>query len=512
MTIVPAYTFERWLHRLDGATFSAFVADLYASRGREVTVRDDGAVVLVDEGRVLVPIASRWRLRRPRVPNDADAIVAPAPSRRLRRVAVRRGLRLLGPTDIRNLALYGIDRRDAERLFEEYFGESPAVAAPESSDSSSSPLRRFDDVSLATIAAVVLIGLVVAAVFGPFGPGVAPAEDDAAQAGSNPVAVGMSDTADDGDEEQLFPPGIGPTGVTDSEMLAAAHADAVAGRSYRLVIRQSGTRDWNGRRWQDAWHQAEVENARHFGYTVTGYAQSTDSTPTAPTPTTSPDGADLVQYSAYADGEIVYVKTELRNNESFYRTPVSVNEYGYGVFERRASFAIQQYLTTTRTNVTRADRAQYPFRIVATGTPEHISNADRISDYRAEASVGSDGFVSVLNVSYDVTIENETREVSYRLEYAAIDEVNLSRPVWYDRAVNATVPPSLSDEPTRESNETTTETTATTTRITDSTATRITDSTATASAGNTGRKPRPSGRYQNAKRSGCPPDVVWRRG
>lgn len=30
--------------------------------------------------------------------------------------------------------------------------------------------------------------------------------------------------------------------------------------------------------------------------------------------------------------------------------------------------------------------------------------------------------------------------------------------------------------------------------------------------GNSRRKPRPSGRHQNASRSGCPPDVIWRRG
>ncbi|WP_197427968.1 hypothetical protein [Halogeometricum sp. CBA1124] len=51
-----------------------------------------------------------------------------------------------------------------------------------------------------------------------------------------------------------------------------------------------------------------------------------------------------------------------------------------------------------------------------------------MSDYRAEASVGSDGFVSVLVVSYDRTVGDETREVSYRMEYASMDAVTVSRP------------------------------------------------------------------------------------
>lgn len=491
MPVVPARTFETWLRSLDGDAFAAFVADLYDARERGVRARGDGAVVLAD-GRVLAPVAAAWRLGSPRVPDDADAVVAASPSPRLRRAADRRGLTLLGPSDLRDLALYGVDRGDAERLFSEYFDRSPVVAPTRADRSEGSDGDRtdgFEDAAVASVAAVVLAGLVVAAMLGPFGPGVAPAADDAARSGSGPLVVGASRPAVVGgggdSDDHLFPPGIGPTGVVDAEALAEAHADAVAGRSYRLVVRQSGTDGGNGRVWRGVWQQAEVENPRHFRYTVTGYvgnatagsateAAETDSTgattatdvTTATTATgsvteatatnttteaTATDEADstagsdsragveLVQYAAYADGELVYVMSD-RREEAFYRYPVIVDEDGHGVFERRAAFAVERYLDAPRTNVTRESRTRYPFRVVATGTPDSVPGADRISDYRAEASVGSDGFVSRLAVSYDLRVGDDTREVSYRMEYASIGEVDLSQPVWYDRAVNATRP------------------------------------------------------------------------
>lgn len=442
MAVVPARTFERWLRALDGDAFAGFVADLYASRGRAVAVRADGAVVLTEEGRVLAPVAGGWRLRRPDVPADADAVVAADPSSRLRRLVARRNLSLVGPEDLRNLALYGIDRRDTERLFEEYFDASPVVAASDPDDSPrGGAVDGLGDVSAASVAAAVLAVLVVAAVFGPFGQGVAPASDDAARAESGPLVVG-SVPPEDPDDDELFPPGLGPTGVVDVSALADAHAETVAGRSYRLVVRQSGTRRWDGRRWRGVWNHAEVENPRHFHYTATGYVENRTADASGATNATegasADDGDELVQYAAYADGELVYVMNELRD-ETFYRYPVSIDGDGHGVFERRASFAIERYLNAPRTTVTRERNARY-FDVVATGTPENVPDSDRISDYRAEALVGSNGFVSRLIVSYELAVGNETREVSYRMEYAAVDEVDVSRPVWYDRAVAATEP------------------------------------------------------------------------
>jgi hypothetical protein len=449
MPVVPVRTFEGWLRRLGEAAFTAFVTDLYASRGRAVTVRDDGAVVLADEGRVLAPVASAWRLRNPRVPADADAVVAARPTPRIDRLAAREGLTLVGPADLRNLALYGIDRRDAERLFATHFDASPVVAGPVPGNDDDGTLAGVGDVSAASVAAVVIVALVVAALLGPFGPGVSPAANDAAQAESGPVVVGASVPTDDGAETTLFPPGIGATGVTDAETLADAHADAVAGRSYRIVLRQSGTEDWSGRVWRGVWQQAEVEDPRHFRYTVTGYARdraAESRSGETPATDTDDDGDELVQYTAYADGEQIFVRVDGRN-ESFYRYPVRIDENGHGLFEQRASSAVERYLNASRTRVTRVDDTRYPFRVVATGTPESIPRAANVSDYRAEASVGSDGFVSVLVVSYDRTVGDETREVSYRMEYASMDAVTVSRPRWYDRAVNATAPDAAAGVP-----------------------------------------------------------------
>ncbi|SFR68944.1 hypothetical protein [Halogeometricum limi] len=474
MPVVPTRTFAGWLRRLDGPRFAAFVADLHATRGVGATVRDDGTVAL-DDGRVLATVSGRRRLRTPRVAADADAVVAATVSPRLARLAARRDLAVVDASDLRDLALYGIDRSETERLFAEYFDASPVVAAPEPTDSAASRLARVGDTSAASVAAVVLVGLVVAALLGPFGPGVAPADDDAARAGSGPVVVGASDPASDGSEDELFPPGIGATGVVDAETLAAAHADSVAGRSYRLIVHESGTRGWNDRVWRGVWQQAEVENPRHFRYTVTGYVESAAENDSArgvqngtaeSAGDTDGDGDELVQYTAYADGELVYVRTELRN-ESFYRYPVYTDENGHGLFERRAARNVERYLDAPETTVTREPRDLYPFHVVATGTPPSLPDAENVSDYRAEATVGTDGFVSLLIVSYDRTRGNETRTVTYRLEYATMDRVNVSRPTWYDRAVGETESPSTrSSETSNESADeagTATETAAETT-------------------------------------------------
>jgi hypothetical protein len=450
MPVVPARAFESWLRRLDGDAFAAFVADLYASRGRAVTVRDDGAVVLTDEGRVLAPVASAWRLGNPRVPADADALVAARPTPRIDRLAAREDLPLVGPADLRDLALYGVDRRDAERLFAAYFDASPVVDGPDpAGEAEGGAFGGMGDVAAASVAVVVIVALVVAALLGPFGPGVSPAADDAAQAESGPVVVGASVPTDGGRETALFPPGIGATGVTDAETLADAHADAVAGRSYRIVLRQSGTEDWRGRVWRGVWQQAEVADPRHFRYTVTGYARddvAASRSGAAAADGSDDDGDELVQYTAYADGEQIFVRVDGRN-ESFYRYPVRIDENGRGLFEQRASAAVERYLGAPKTTVTRVDDTRYPFRVVATGTPEAVARSANVSDYRAEASVGSDGFVSVLIVSYDRTVGNETREVTYRMEYASMDEVTVSRPGWYERAVNATAPDAAAGVP-----------------------------------------------------------------
>jgi hypothetical protein len=433
MPVVSPSTFERWLGRLGRDEFARFVAALYAEGPAETDVRADGAVVVRRgaDRRVLVPVSSGPHLRTPRVPPDADAVVLAKPTRRLRRVAAGRGLRIVTPDDLRNHALYGLDRPACERLFERYFDASPVVGwGDDDTNGRLDAVRaRVAAAPLGSVAVVVIAALVVTALLSPFGPGVSPESDDANATAGGHVVVGGSVEAAGGRTGGLFPPGVGPTGVTDAETLAEAHADAVAGRSYRLVTRQRGTRDWTGRVWRGAWQQAEVETPTTYRYSVVGYVAAGEA------------GDELVQYAVYADGTYNYVKTSDRENDSYVRFPVRTDADGHGPFENRAARAVETYLNATRTTVSRSNWSTEPYEVTATGTPLGLrEETENVSDYRATAYVGSDGYVSLLTVRYDVERGNETQTVSFRMEYAAMDDVDVGPPGWYETAQNQTVP------------------------------------------------------------------------
>lgn len=436
MGVVSTRTFERWLRRLDSERLRGFVSDLYAASGRDVRRRADGTLLLAESGRVVVTVDARRRLRTPRLPDGADIVVAASPSRRLVRRAAAREVTVVGPTDLREMALYGANRDDCERLFRRYFAESPLVdrsdagadgGTPANADANSnrgSDGGRFlaNEESLSSLAVLALAGIVVvAALLGPFGPGVTPAADDAA----GPSAGGAaSETVDAGDG--LFPPGVGPTGVVSAETLAAAHADAVAGRSYQFAVRQSRSEAWTGRTWDRAYQRAEVAGPTNYHYSVTGYRS------------TGEESGELVQYSMYADGTDNYVFVEDGENRSFARYAIGTDEDGHGPFENRAARAVERYLDTTRTSVTRENWSVHPYRVVATGTPKSLDDSENVTDYRAEAHVGADGFVSRLSVEYEVRTADGAENVTFRMEYVQVDVQTVRPPSWYEEARNAT--------------------------------------------------------------------------
>ncbi|MDS0292662.1 hypothetical protein [Halogeometricum luteum] len=432
MPVVTSDEFARWLRRLDGDALTAFVADLYAARGESVAVRDDGAVVLRDGGRVFSPVPGRRRLRRPSVAADADAVVAARPTSALLRRAARADASVVGPAELRDLALYGLDRRDAERLFRKHFDASPVVDAPNPDESSGrrAALGRVGDSLGMGVAAVVLAALVVAALFGPFGLALPPT--DGAAGSTSGSGGGAEPTART--ESESFPPGIGPTGVTDPEGLAAAHADAAVDRSYRLVVRASGTETWDGDVWTDVRRRAAVAGPLTYRYAVVGSLRDGDDGATA-------DGS-LVRYAAYADGRYTYVRNNPEGEEErFRRYPARLDEGGHGVIERGAAVAVARYLNATRTSVAREAESSR-LRVVATGVPEAVDDPASVDDYRAEARVAPDGFVETLVVSYNRTDGGEARRVTYRLTYDDVGAVDVSPPAWYERARTETRPDS----------------------------------------------------------------------
>jgi hypothetical protein len=441
MPPVPSSTFERWLRGLGDGDAREFVADLYRARGHSVQTREDGALVFGDDESVYWVAGGRFahRLRRPTPPRDANVLVAVRPTGRLTRLAAGRGLTLVSPAELRNLALYGLSRAECERLFERYFGASPFVpAAPDGTVSDRQQglrglVTRPANDSVSTLVVLAVVGtLVLVAVLGPAAPGASLRDSSvgAASVDGEAGAVTGDVTAESpsADEERgRYPPGVAPTGVTSAEKLANAHATALSGRSYRLIIRQSGTEDWTGRVWRGAWQQAEVEDRTTYRYVVTGYQAA------------QRGEARLVQYSVYGDGRDNYIYTEDGGENSFVRVPITLGEREYGPFETRSAAAIERYLNTTETTVTQVNWTVEPYRIVATGRPLALDNAENVTNYRAQADVGPDGYVSLLTVRYDVLRRNDTRSASFRMEYANLDDVRVRPPPWYEDAQNQTM-------------------------------------------------------------------------
>jgi len=118
MAPVPPAAFRELLAERSRSSFAAFVADLYAARGREVT-RDGGRVV-VDGDRVLAPVgapADGTAL------GEADAAVGDAESTAPTLVSATPtdDAAAVGPDDLRRMLLYDVPRDRAAALFERHF-------------------------------------------------------------------------------------------------------------------------------------------------------------------------------------------------------------------------------------------------------------------------------------------------------------------------------------------------------------------------------------------------------
>ncbi len=165
--------FTRLLSELEAQRFGEFVADLWTHRGREATF--DGRLVTLADGGVLIPHGQAVDHRPP----DVAAVVTSEPEgAAAAALADRLDADLLTAIDLREIALYGIDREARESLFDEYF-ERSATAPPESR---SEPLSSEDTaaetlpdrpVALAAVVALLAAGVVLGVAASPTLPGLA---------------------------------------------------------------------------------------------------------------------------------------------------------------------------------------------------------------------------------------------------------------------------------------------------------------------------------------------------
>jgi hypothetical protein len=438
---------EERLNTLDQETLAAFCAALWRARGYDV--RREGARLRATRGderlRILVraahgPLRVRTTLRsllpsgvagdaagdeRRETDIDVDVVVTPVDARWARRLADRHDARHVGSTALANCLLYAIPRSDADALTTRYLGVP--MSSVLGTSGTRTPTFRPTRSSTTGLVVAGVVCLVLAAVVGgvwtPAGSGFG-AVDDGATAQTSPTSQSGAVANRTVSSAEQYPPGVS-TGSVDARVLADAHAAAIAGRSYRLITRQSGTDTLDGsRRWSGAWQHAVVADNRTWLYAVVGYDDT-------------PNGTRLVQYTAYADGKDVYRRADVNEGPRYDRSPARVTtDDGDGFHTDRARRAIQLYLTATRVEVDRPSWRPDLFRVVATGQPTAVDGV--VSNYTATAFVSREGFVSELTVEFTRHEGGNADEVRFRLEYAAVDETEVNPPGWYDEARAAT--------------------------------------------------------------------------
>jgi hypothetical protein len=444
------------LRTLDHDAFVDFCAALWRARGYETRVTGDRFVARRSHDRLVVlvpptpgPVRAAVAAVEARLPwgtapsiagseNDdyaVDVVVAPVDAS-ARRLAGRYDARPVGPRTLANRLLYGIPRERANALTRRHLGVSTAsLLAADATTPPPSPRRSPAALVVAGVACLV----VAAAVAGVWSPGALDGLGDGAATPPPGAGSGLSTTAPDasnpssdasGSDDRpgwpanRYPPGVGNDTVYPAA-LADAHAAVVAGRSYRLLVRQSDTDPLGGGpQWDDVWQHAVVDENGTWLYAVVGYARTAE-------------GRRLVQYTAYADGTFVYHQSSSGSGPQYDRYPArATTDDGRDAHVDRAHRALRRYLATTDVRVDRPSWRPDMFRVVATGRPTAVDGT--VSNYTATAFVDEGGFVSELAVEYTRHTGHGAESVRFRFEYVAVDEATLRPPGWYDEARAAT--------------------------------------------------------------------------
>lgn len=453
MGVIGPGAFERSIRRLDSGSFAAFVAALYAARGRETTVR--GSTVHLGDGRRIECLPSqRWRIRLPdtdRRVDGADIVVCASGDERLSGRAQTHSVRYIGPDRLRELLLYSIDRDDAERLCQQYLGRT---LRSQGSDET----RRYR--AVAAITAFLIVGTIAAAAGLSSTPSKMRDQSNTSvtadiptvgDAGATGAAIGNRSSVNDS-ARASYPPGVDRGGISDLKALVRAHRSLTRTRSYEVLVRGHGeirsVRPWPPEayrytgtpRWLSLRQRITVERPMVFRSRLTGRL---------------PNGSarsKLVVIDDYGDGSAIYRRFGGNVSPKYSQIPARDDHVQDAV-----TGYLFRYLATTETTVERlsADR----FRITATGTPRSIRGP--VANYSAVAIVSRSGFVSRVSVSYDGTepggetdpaatdegrptdgdaARSFARDTVFELQYSDVNRTDVPRPEWYDTARRATTP------------------------------------------------------------------------
>lgn len=470
MPLVPSRrsAFERRFAALDPSARLAFVADLYAARGWTVE-RSDGAVVASRNGdrRRIAVVEPSWR--RTALPDDADTVVVTRDDAGAREAAVATGVDYRTPADLRDALRYGLDREPAESLAETHFGCSlaalatdpdgrwryPSVPTAPSLSALSMGWRRWTVV----VAALLLVAAGIA------GPALAPAFGES----NEPPTPAWNDSNTSGTvgaigAQPAYPPGVSATGVNNSGVLALAHLDSLANRSYTYRLNASGPQHapfmfglsrWNAtvtvrNRTSYCYHKTEVAP---YGFRVETVESIDGSNETDwdPIRTGAPDAeptAEVLTKRVYADGVTKYWRYEGPKGVRYRQASVEQGDgYVLGIRDQVAWIRIylERFLwaeeSSTRCVEQEALGECRVFRLEVTGEPVELRGD--VGDYRAVALVEPSGFVRSLTVRYTIPALGDSTErlpVRFHLEYVNVTDESgpLPEPAWLENVENGT--------------------------------------------------------------------------
>lgn len=433
MEPLPSARLSRSLTRASRAAVVAFVADCYEARGWTVRGTNGPGEFAVRDPRTgrterVVILGARTRATAPdRV--DADVVVARRDAAWARAVASASGARFLGPVELREQLLYGIDRDRARRLLDDHLGTAL--------ERSSSPVRA-ETVAVTLALLLVVAGTAggVAALFdadrappddrpGPYPTATAPATATATPESGRPAPNTVT----------RLPWGVDDDGVRNVERLAAGHSAGVTGHSYTMRIevkirRSMGTPD---ERVDLTRQTAHVEDRTTYTRVIEDGQFAAAGNDTNATAT----NATRVRYAEYADGRREYTRRLDAEGDPVYAAD-QLTPRLESPFTRIATAYLTNHMDASESELSRVIyRGREVYLVSASGDPHRITG--NVTDYRANAVLYPDGLVVDFEATYDITTDGSTRHVSVRFTYDAIDETTVTRPGWVDD-VNGTTP------------------------------------------------------------------------
>lgn len=463
MTPVAVDRLERALRSLDDDERAALLAAVWDARGFDVST-EAGVVHARRAGGDSTRVAASPAV--PGVDAGVDAVLAVGRERR----RVPEGVRAIDAGRLRRLLLYAVDRERGTALARDHLGVPLLVPEPEPGRTSGfagvGPGERTTVLAVLVVAGVIVASLVAGVpVPGAWGSTPASGADGAADDGDGPGATTGSPTAattaTPTATESPYPPGLSAAGVESAARLGQAHALALGGRSYRLVVRSDGVAPLTnpGRpfdpgidRWGEVSQRASVANATRYDYRVGG--------------TCTPAGEDdavRVRRVAYADGVAQYGRSRVggvetrdvrpalarvvdgggvRPSVSQSRggvpdvRPVVVPEGRVGVLEARAGRAVERLFATPRSAV-RPVRVNSSARYLVTGSGTPPGFPDDVGNYTVAARVREDGLVEAFAVGYARGSGAGLETVGIEAEYRRVGSTTVEPPRWFETAGGA---------------------------------------------------------------------------